>query len=125
MTQQRSRKDVTTEQLRQLVQQNVPVAYETKRADDLICALSFQSTSFPERHVWIDTNLNGIGIDLEDWNVEGEWDNAIARVKVDSLKDAVELVRTWLLGESLGKYDNINKQYQRILKKSDINGNEI
>jgi hypothetical protein len=117
MAQPKTRKDATTERLRQLVQQSVPVVRETERADAFLCILSFQSISFPERHVWVDTKLDGIGVDLEDWNVEGEWDNAVARVKVESLEDAAELIQTWLSGESLEKYSNVNKEYQKITKK--------
>lgn len=77
-------KDEITEQLRQMITSKVPMAQETDEAEALLSALSFQSTSCPERHIWIETDLEGISLDLEDWNSEGEWDNAVTRLKVSN-----------------------------------------
>jgi hypothetical protein len=56
----------------------------------------------PERHVWIDTDDHQIKLDLEDWQNEEQWDNAIARITVESLEFAVDVVQTWLANGSLG-----------------------
>jgi hypothetical protein len=96
-------KDEITERLRQMVTSKVPMAQETDEAEALLSALSFQSTSYPERHIWIDTDLEEISIDLEDWNIEGEWDNAVARLKVESLPEAVDIAQAWLSGVNLDK----------------------
>lgn len=90
-------KNKITQQLRQLIRQQIPEAQETDRAAANTCTLSFQSTTYPERHVWIDTNVEGIEIDLEDWNDENEWDNAVTRLSVDSIQAAAATVKNWLL----------------------------
>jgi len=40
---------------------------------------------------------------LEDWNIEGEWDNAVAHLKVESLSEAADIARAWLSGVNLDK----------------------
>ena len=110
-------KNEITEAIRQKVGRIVPEIQETDRAESGLCTLSFQSTAYPERHIWLDTDLNGIGIDLEDWNIEEEWDNAVARVKVYSLEDAVEIIQIWLSGGQLDNYDNVGLEYERVFKK--------
>ena len=112
------KKDELTEYLRQMLGRNIVQVYETSRAETSLCTLSFQSTTHPERQVWIDTDLKGIGIDLEDWNRESEWDNAVARIKVESLEEAVEIIQVWLSGKNLDNYySNINKKYEKVFKK--------
>jgi hypothetical protein len=109
-------KNDITEKLRQMLSSKLLTAVETNRAETCLCTLSFQSTVCPDRHVWIDTDLDGIGIDLEDWNIESEWD-AVARIRVDSLEDAVEIAKIWLLGGILDNYSNLNKEYEKVFKK--------
>jgi hypothetical protein len=82
--------DQSTELLRHLILQRVPAAEEKDGAAALTCALSFQSLSDPDRHVWIDTDLGGpgiepggIGVDLEGWSILGEWDDAVACARRD------------------------------------------
>lgn len=116
MNQQTASKNDTTETLRQMLRSKILKAIETNRAETCLCTLSFQSTVCPERHVWIDTDLDGIGIDLEDWKIESEWDNAVARIRVDSLEDAVEIVQTWLYGGNLDNYSNVNREYEMVFK---------
>jgi hypothetical protein len=109
-------KDTITETLRQRIGKQIPKARETDRAEFSLCTLSFQSSVYPERHVWIDTDDGEIKIDLEDWQDESEWDNAFARVTVESVNDAVELVQTWLSGSNLDRYSNLNKAYEMVRK---------
>ena len=54
------------------------------------------STLYPQKHVWIDTDLEGISIDLEDRAIEGEWDNAVARLTVQTFTEAAGIVHAWL-----------------------------
>ena len=80
-----------------------------------IFVLSYQSAILPERHVWMETAPDEITLDLEDWQNESEeWDNALYRVTVESPNEAVALLDTWLSGESLHHYSNLNKNYERI-----------
>lgn len=118
MTQKNTKKDEKTEQLRQMIQQKiVSIVEETSDADDWLCTLSYQSKIFPEKRIWVDTNLKGsIGVDLEDVETGSEWDSAIARVKVDTLEDALELIQTWLSGQDMDKYTNLNKEYDKVIK---------
>ena len=112
------KKDELTERLRQMIGRSTPECYETDRAETGLCTLSFQSKAYPEKHVWIDTDLNGIGIDLEDWEMSNEWDNASARIKVESLKEATEIIQIWLSGGKVDDYyANLNKSYERVFKK--------
>ncbi|NEP51522.1 MAG: hypothetical protein F6K65_23065, partial [Moorea sp. SIO3C2] len=82
--------------------------------------LSFQSINYPERHIWIDTDGDGIAIDLEDWQDEREWDNAVARITVEATAEVVDIVKTWLSGEKLDNYSNLNKDYERVNKIATI-----
>jgi len=96
---------------------------ETDEAEASLCALSFQSLTVPSRHVWIDTDLHevGIGLDLEDWQRDDEWDDAVARVKASSALDAVEVVGIWLSGARLSDwYTNINQEYGLMQPKEII-----
>jgi hypothetical protein len=116
MTQSTAEKDEFTTKLRQQITTAIPQATETDRADDSLCTLSFQSKIHPERHAWIDTADQSIKIDLEDWQDESEWDNAIARVTI-SAEIAIELLHTWFSGNSLDKYANLNKNYGIVTQK--------
>jgi hypothetical protein len=109
-------KDQTTEEIRQLIKQSVPEADETDRAAASLCSLSFQSNRYPERHVWLDTGEMILQIDLEDWQNGKEWDNAIARVTVESVKEAIALTQAWLSGSRLEEYSNLNQVYGLIDK---------
>ena len=116
-------KNELTDRLRQEIGHRVTEALETDNAKIGLCTLSFQSTAYPERHVWVDTDLDGIGIDLEDWNIEEEWDNAVARIRVDSLEDAVEIIQIWFSGGQLDNYANVGLEYERAFKKLANPGN--
>lgn len=86
--------------LRSQIGRGIPEAQETARAEADLMALSFQSTVYPERHVWIYTYGEAeINIDLEDWNTDDEWDNAIARKTASSIKEAVEIIQNWVVVE--------------------------
>lgn len=109
-------KNEITEKIRQFIAKEISEASETDRAEASVCTLSFQSKAYPERHIWIDTASEDIRIDLEDWQDESEWDNAVARITVESIEEVVDIVKTWLLGENLAQYSNINKEYE-VAKK--------
>jgi hypothetical protein len=119
MTSSINQKDEITEKIRQAIEKKIPEAAETDRAEVSLCTLSFQSSSYPERHVWIDTD-DGMRIDLEDWQDESEWDNAVARMTVESIEELVDLVKTWLLGGNLEQYSNVNKEYGIVKKIASI-----
>src|SRR5947209_7834642 len=113
--------DPIAEELREMIRQYAPSACETDRAEALTCTLSYQSITHPERHVWIDTDLRGpgiepggIGMDLEDWTVPGEWDNAVARVRVHTVQEASILVERWLGGGNLEGYANVSMEYTTV-----------
>ncbi|WP_204106357.1 MULTISPECIES: transposase family protein [Spirulina sp. CCY15215] len=109
-----TQKDSLTTKLRQTLTENISEIQETDRAELSLCNLSFQSKVYPERHIWIETDCNEIAIDLENWQDENEWDNAIARVRVDSLEDAIELVKDWIIQPELNHYYNLNKRYEKV-----------
>jgi len=105
-------KDRVTEQLRKKIKGQFAWVRETEEAETSLCALSFQSTTHPERHVWIDTDLDGIGLDLEDWQRNDDGDDAVARVKATSINAAADIVGVWLSGARLSEwYTNINQAY--------------
>jgi len=112
-------KDKTTEKLRQLIINQIPTVHETDDAEPFLTALSLQSKLYPNRHIWIDTDLDGIiGIDLEDWDIEDEWDNAIARLKMNTLAQTVELIQLWVSGATLSDwYEGLNQEYLAVRKK--------
>lgn len=99
MNVQDNAKDELAEQVRQALRQRLPNVRETNRADMSLCNLSFQSPTYPDWHVWIDT-LNDIYMDLEDWSYEQTWDNAVARLTVKSVPEAADIVAAWLSGTS-------------------------
>lgn len=111
-------KDLLTQELRVLIANKTASASETETASLSPSNLSFQSTQKPERSVWIDVfNTHSITIDLEDWNNEAEWDNAIARVSVKTKEEAVQLVCDWLDGHNLGSYAGLNMDYKIVRKQ--------
>ncbi|HBE16906.1 MAG TPA: hypothetical protein DEG17_11660 [Cyanobacteria bacterium UBA11149] len=57
---------------------------------------------------------------MEDWSDEIEWDNAVARIAVESPEEAIEIVKIWLSGGNLDNYANVNKDYERVFKRSAI-----
>lgn len=94
-------KNDDTERLRQLVLKCFRVV-ETNRADCSLCTLSFQSITIPKLHVWVDTDLAGqLVIDLEDWEYEGSWDNAVAHLTANDLETCSAIIIAWLTGESI------------------------
>ena len=113
-------KDEATEAFRQLVGRKFPNAIETKDAELSLSTLSFQSTITPQRHIWLNKGEEGIAIDLEDWNTEDEWDNAVARVTVASWQEALELVSTWLSSSDLNGYVNLNKEYKPAFRIQEV-----
>jgi hypothetical protein len=87
------------EQLRDFIRHKAPDASETDRAEADLRALSYQSTSHSHRHVWIDFDADKIGIDLEDWNTDDEWDNTISHVTAATLDEAARIIQGWLANE--------------------------
>lgn len=120
MTLRTDPKNDITETLRQMIGEIIPTAYETNRAEACLSTLSFQSLNYPERHIWIDTDGDGIAIDLEDWQDEREWDNAVARITVEDTTEVIDIVKTWLSGKKLDNYSNLNKDYERVNKIATI-----
>ena len=109
-----SPKNDEAEQQRQMINQ-LPMIRETDEAEASLCALSFQSLLVPTRHVWIETDFDGVGIglDLEDWQRNDDGDDAVARVKARSTPDTVEIVGIWLSGARLSDwYTNVNQEYK-------------
>ena len=117
MIQQLASKDGFTETLRQQILITIPQAEETDRADTSLCTLSFQSKLHAQRHAWIDTDEEIIKIDLENWQDENEWDNAIARVTLESTEIAIDLLQDWFTGSNLDNYANLNKTYEIVRKR--------
>ncbi len=98
MNTQCGQKDTLTEQLRQLITHHVSEACETNRAEASFTALSFHSLIVPARHVWIEADMNGASIDLEDWTLE---DDVVASIDVDSFAEVLEILHGWLSGATL------------------------
>lgn len=113
-------KDEMTETLRQRIKEAVTDAIETSRAEASLCSLSFQSKVHPERHIWLDSENESIRLDLEDWQDGAQWDDAVARVTVESLDEAVYLVKAWLFGENMAQYSNLNRDYGVVARKAVI-----
>ena len=113
-------KDEMTEMLRHLIKEAISAAIETNRAEASLCSLSFQSRTHPARHVWLDSENESIMLDLEDWQDGDQWDNTVARVTVESLDEAVNLVKVWLFGEDLAQYLNLNQDYGVVARKAAI-----
>ena len=118
-------KDEVTEQLRQMINRRVPDTQETNRAEASLCTLSFQSLTHPERHVWLEVDAAGAAIDLEDWTIASEADNAIVRTVVESFEEAIEILQVWLSGANLtAYYTNINLNYEQLVKKAGLLASE-
>lgn len=84
------------EQLRHILKDTAEIC-ETARAEPDLLALSFQSITYPERHVWVYTREEDkIDIDLEDWYVEGEWDHTVSRKVAYSPDEAADIICEWL-----------------------------
>lgn len=82
---------------------------ETNRAECGLTTISFQSLEFPNRHVWIDTDLGGdISVDLEDWSIDETWDNAVASFIACNSESASMVTARWLQGEDLKSCRNTN-----------------
>lgn len=110
-----SPKDVLTEKLRSKIIADLRWVQETDEAEASLCALSLQSTTHPARHIWVDTDMDGIALDLEDRLLEDDWDDAVARVKVSSIEAAVEVIGIWLSGATLADwFAGINQEYRPI-----------
>lgn len=91
-------KDETTSALRALILSN-PGIKETDRAEAGLTTLSFVSETLTHRNVWVDTDLAGrIAVDLEDFDDEREWDNAVQHLEPSSLEDAAQAITAWLTG---------------------------
>lgn len=81
--------------------QDAPAAVEDRRAEAGSTILSFSSATHPERHVWIDTDLDGsLVIDLEDWNDETTWDSSVAHLTAPDEKVS-GIVQGWLTGATI------------------------
>lgn len=120
MSHQSIQKDAETLILRQQILSTIQQAQETEDANVSLSSLSFQSKLYPERHAWIDTEEGLITIDLEDWQDEAEWDNAIARVTVNSDVMAIDLIKDWFTGSNLDRYVNLDKTYGTVSEKTVI-----
>jgi hypothetical protein len=103
-------KDDETEVLRRLVQSSDELN-ETDRADLGLTTLSFQSVRFPNRHVWVDTDLAGqISIDLEDWQTDETWDNSVAHLSAASTETCSAVILAWLSGQPIATCRQISSQ---------------
>lgn len=91
------------EQIKDAVLRKLPEAHETDNAEADLLALTLQSASHSERHVWIDLyeGESVINVDLEDWDTGSEWDHAVKRSTVTSMQEAVDIVVNWLSGKNL------------------------
>jgi hypothetical protein len=95
-------KDVVTEKVRARLLGSPSKPIETHAADCAMTTLSFQSLTYSERHVWIDTDLGGESkVDLEDWNCDDTWDNSVAHVFSQNLELLSSIVELWLNGGSI------------------------
>lgn len=97
----RTPKNGIADVLRGLILQDISHAHETDRAEADLNALSFQSTSKKNRHIWISIFSDAqkpIVIDLEDWDYKDTWDNSIACVEVSTYKTASAVCKAWLSG---------------------------
>jgi hypothetical protein len=97
-----SQKDESTEALRELIRVKVPEAIETDRAEANLCSLSYQSTLYPQRHIWLDTDET-IGIELEDWQLSDEWDNTVVSMNAESPAKAIDIIKTWLTASTVSQ----------------------
>lgn len=98
---QQSQKAGYTEQLRQYISQQVAEASETNRAEASFTALSYQSRSYPNRHVWIETDEGGMTIDLEDWTIQDKEEQVVQSQDVETFDEAVTLIHDWFSGSAV------------------------
>lgn len=105
-------KSRVTDLVRQAILATVHDIRETERAEASLIDLSFQSTLYLERHVWIgvygkmaavepeeSTKWDAtrcISIDLEDWDNSEQWDNTVEHHQTVSIEEAVQIVARWL-----------------------------
>ena len=87
------------QEVREAVGKNLPQVYETDESEVDMLAIHFGSSVHPDLYAYVccDDAESGLHIDLENWGDNSEWDNAIARVDVNSVEDAVHIVAKWLL----------------------------
>lgn len=96
-----TQKNETTEILRQMLHK-MSGCHETTRADLGLTTLSFQSDVNPNRHIWIDTDLDGeCVLDLEDWNDSSAWDNSVAHACSDRVALLADVAKAWLEDKSI------------------------
>lgn len=95
-----------TERLRRYISQQVADAQETQRADASFTALSYQSRSHPNRHVWIETDEQGMTLDLEDWAIQDAEHYVVQSADVESVDEALTLVKDW--------FSNIDAVYETM-----------
>src|ERR1041384_6298552 len=89
------------DRLRELISDRCPEAQETGRAEADLTALSFQSTTLRNRHVWVNIFLDRnwpIVIDLEDWDSNANWDNSVAHFEALTVEGAAGVCVAWLSG---------------------------
>lgn len=102
--------------MRQSIVRIAPAALEDQRAESGLTTLSFQSASYPERHIWIDTDLAGeLVIDLEDWNYQASWDNSVAHLEVTD-ENVPAIVQLWLTGATADDCIRLRKHRSPELK---------
>ena len=111
MTLSTSPKDKITENIRQQIGKAAPEAVETDRAEASLYSLSFQSETHPQRQIWIDTDEQDIQVDLEDWQDETEWDNAVDRITVESVSTLIDILKHWFSGE---KSDDSSYPFRQV-----------
>ena len=83
---------------------NSPLWMETDCASQSSVSLSYQSLLNPERHIWIETSIEmygSLGIDIEDWNDDNNWDNSVIHLGTFDSLVLVKIARKWLGGEAL------------------------
>lgn len=105
-------KTTLTDLVRQALLSTVPNIQETDRANASLIDLSFQSTAYPEQHIWLGVygrvsaidpeeseewdGSREIHIDLEDWLHSDEWDNSVAHHQTLSIEEAVQIINRWI-----------------------------
>jgi hypothetical protein len=76
------------------------IVLETDDASASATTLSYQSTRFPERHVWIEV-FEQFQIDLEDWNDDKNWDNSVIHFITPDKLSLIKIAIAWLRGDSV------------------------
>ena len=118
-------KNEITEEVRRLVLAHAGIV-ETLRAEAGLTTLSFQNHSLLERHVWVDTDLDGqMVVDLEDWSTEGSWDNSVVSLTAIDSRNLSNIIVDWLSGRSVEECrvgadpTSIQKCYSTATKPTD------